>query len=167
MRVITHHQDGPPERLPPEVRSFIVPIAYDMHAFGLHSHGVSGRCSFCLEPAETMTPGGVERQIGKQRWLAFCQEHDRQRRWVRDRRSRGWWYLPPPNPNELYYWWKLTHTFTGNTKETTGWYLHKVTGETTIDLCARKLHRARALAERYFAVRAPDRSASADTDVER
>lgn len=77
-----------------------------------------------------------------------------------------WWYLPPPKDNEPEHWWKLAYCFTGRTEGTAGWYLHKATGEMTIDLCARKLHRARVLVERYFAFRAPDLSAVAAAHVE-
>jgi hypothetical protein len=167
MRVIAYHQVDIAEELPTVVASFVPPVAYDTHAFSLHTHGISGRCSYCMEPAETMTPGGAAGQIGKQRWLAFCQEHDRQRRWVRERRSGGWWYLPPPERNERGHWWRLAYSFTGRAEGTAGWYLHRSTGETTIDLCATKLHRARALAELYFALHAPDCSAASVGRVER
>lgn len=166
MRVIANQQVDNLEELPTAVTSFIAPIAYDIHMFSLHSHGLSGRCSYCLEPAETMTPGGTARQIGKQRWLAFCQEHDCKRRWVRDCRSGGWWYLPPPECNERGHWWNLTYNFAGRAEGTIGWYLHKATGEATIDLSSRKLHRARVLVERYFALRALDCSAAANGSVE-
>lgn len=167
MRVVTHPQNDPPEVLPPEVRSLIVPIAYDIHVFGPQSMGVSGRCSFCPDTAETMTPRATAGRNEKQRWLAFCQEHDHQRHWVRDRRSGAWWYLPPPKGNEREHWWKLAYSLTGCVGGTTGWYLHKATGETTMDLCTKKLYRARALAERYFAVRAPGCTAVAATNVDR
>jgi hypothetical protein len=158
--VIANQQVDTLEELPTAVTSFIAPIAYDTHMFSDHSHGLSGRCSYCLEPADTMTPVGTARQTGKLRWLAFCQTHDRQRRWVRDSRLGGWWYLPPPECNDREHWWKLSCNFASRGDGTAGWYLYKATGETMIDLCAKKLHRARVLAERYFAVRALNSSAA-------
>jgi hypothetical protein len=152
MREISSEVDAPPGDLPEEVSSFVVPVPYDALAFGLHSHGLGGRCSYCLEQAETMAPGGNAPRYGKRRWLAFCSEHDRHRRWVRDSWSGSWWYLPPPEDNRWEHWWKLAFSVSGLAGGDTGWHLSKATGETVVDLGTTKLHRARALAERYFAM---------------
>lgn len=153
MREISSEWDDLPVEMPEEVVSFVVPVAYDTFAFSLHSHGLGGRCSYCLEPAETMVPGGTAGHRGKRRWLAFCAEHDRHRRWVRDGQSGSFWYLPPPAANEREHWWKLTHIVGGLAGGDAGWYLRKATGETVVDLGTAKLHRARALVERYFGMR--------------
>lgn len=167
MRVIRHPRNEPPEDLPVAMKSLIVPIAYDPEAFGRYSNGVAGRCSFCPEQAETMTPRVKVERDKVQRWLAFCQEHDRRRRWVKESRSGTWWYLPPPKSNEREHWWKLVYSLTGRVGGTTGWYLLKVTGDATMDLCTRKLHRARALVERYFMVRASGCAAVAAPNIDR
>jgi hypothetical protein len=154
MREISNEWTAHPVEMPEEVESFVVPLAFDAPTFSLHSHGLVGRCSYCLEPAETMVPGGTARHYGKQRWLAFCLEHDRSRRWIRDGRSGGWWYLPPPADNKKEHWWRLSYSISGLAGGYAGWYLHKVTGDTVVDLGTTKLHRARALVERYFSMRA-------------
>jgi hypothetical protein len=158
VRVISANDTQWAKQVPIEILSFTPPIAYDSDIFSVATHGTEGRCSYCLLPARTMSPTGRQSHLGKQRWLAFCEVHDRQRRWVCDRRCGDWWYLPPPLCNKTEFWWRLTYHGDGMPGGVRGWYLHELGGSRIVDVGTAKLHRARAVSESHLATSTSEHS---------
>jgi hypothetical protein len=130
--------------LPDEVRTHPAPVPYKKSSFRPLSNGVEGRCSLCLRDARTMID-----TAGK-RWLALCDIHDRQHRWVRDPGRHGLWYLAPLNRAGRDGWWHIAYSDAGFAGGEPGWYAREFDGERLIDLRARTVHRARVNAERVL-----------------
>lgn len=125
---------------PETVRRFTAPSPFDRDRFAADTNGHHGQCSYCPEPARTMTGTGTGR------WIAFCEAHDKQHRWVKHAPSSRWWYLPPGAPSTRH-WWVLCLQPRGLAGGRPGWYLHEHGGRRIVDTRSATLHRARTIAE--------------------